>query len=174
MVLSETVTIRPAVADDAGRLHELRLEALANHPEAFASDYASTAAQGAEVWAQRIAANTLDNQGITYVATVGEQLIGMARIGRGDRPKTRHTATIAGVYVRPEWRGRRVAEKLLQACIGWGRAHGVVIVKLAVVTTNAAAIRCYTRCGFTVYGTEPQAICHDGVCYDELLMARPI
>jgi RimJ/RimL family protein N-acetyltransferase len=35
-----------------------------------------------------------------------------------------------------------------------------------------AAIRCYNRCGFTVYGVEPQAIRHDGVMYDELLMAR--
>lgn len=166
--------IRPALVDDAVSLYALRLEALANHPEAFASDYASTAAQGAEVWAQRITDNLVDEGGVIYAAAVEEQLIGTARIGRGDRPKTRHTATIAGVYVRPEWRNRRVAEALLDACIGWGRAHGVVIFKLAVVTTNAAALRCYTRCGFAVYGVEPKAIRHDGVFYDELLMARSI
>jgi RimJ/RimL family protein N-acetyltransferase len=43
---------------------------------------------------------------------------------------------------------------------------------LAVVTTNAAAISCYARCGFKVYGTEPQALYYDSVMYDELLMAR--
>jgi hypothetical protein len=48
----------------------------------------------------------------------------------------------------------------------------VPFVKLAVVTTNTPAVRCYARCGFAVYGIEPQAICYDGVFYDELLMAK--
>ncbi len=174
MTAISTLVIRPAVAEDAKPLYELRLEALANHPDAFASDYATTAAQSANLWSQHIADNALDDKGIIYVAVAEEQLIGMARIGRGDRPKTRHTAIISGVYVRPAWRGRRVADRLLDACLSWARIHDVVIVKLAVVTTNTAAIRCYTRCGFAVYGVEPKAIRHDGVFYDELLMTKLI
>jgi RimJ/RimL family protein N-acetyltransferase len=46
------------------------------------------------------------------------------------------------------------------------------VVKLAVVTTNTAAIRCYARLDFKVYGVEPQAICHQATFYDELLMIR--
>jgi RimJ/RimL family protein N-acetyltransferase len=49
-----------------------------------------------------------------------------------------------------------------------------VVVKLGVITTNTPAIRCYARCGFTVYGIDPKVIYYDGVFYDELLMARPI
>jgi RimJ/RimL family protein N-acetyltransferase len=30
------------------------------------------------------------------------------------------------------------------------------------------------RCGFTVYGVDPQTILHDGVYYDELLMSRAV
>jgi RimJ/RimL family protein N-acetyltransferase len=41
-----------------------------------------------------------------------------------------------------------------------------------VVTTNAPAIRCYARHGFTVYGVEPEVIFANGVYYDELLMLR--
>jgi RimJ/RimL family protein N-acetyltransferase len=48
------------------------------------------------------------------------------------------------------------------------------LVKLAVVTTNASAIRCYIQCGFRVYGVEPQVIYYDGVYYDELLMSREV
>jgi len=55
-----------------------------------------------------------------------------------------------------------------------GITQEVKIVKLAVVTTNTGAIRCYARCGFQVYGIEPQALCYDSVFYDELLMARTI
>jgi len=48
----------------------------------------------------------------------------------------------------------------------------LAIVKLGVVTTNTPAIRCYARCGFTVYGVEPQVIHYEDVLYDELLMAK--
>jgi RimJ/RimL family protein N-acetyltransferase len=76
--------------------------------------------------------------------------------------------------VQPDWRGRRLGEALVMAGVHWTRAEGVQIVRLAVVTTNAAAIRCYARCGFSVYGVEPQALLVDGVMYDELLMARKV
>ena len=55
-----------------------------------------------------------------------------------------------------------------------GASAGVLIVKLGVSTTNTPAIRCYARCGFTIYGIEPKAVCYDGVFYDELLMAKAI
>jgi RimJ/RimL family protein N-acetyltransferase len=43
-----------------------------------------------------------------------------------------------------------------------------------VITPNTPAIRCYARCGFEVYGVEPQAIFYDNVFYDELLMAMKL
>ena len=44
------IAIRAAVPDDAALLRALRLEALARHPEAFGTDYASTATESVEVW----------------------------------------------------------------------------------------------------------------------------
>ncbi|MCG8351950.1 MAG: hypothetical protein MI924_29640 [Chloroflexales bacterium] len=44
------ITIRAAVPEDAVRLRELRLEALARHPEAFGADHALTAAESVEAW----------------------------------------------------------------------------------------------------------------------------
>ena len=94
-------------------------------------------------------------------------------MGTGPRPAT--ARLFGGVYVNPQWRGLGVAEALIDACIGWGKTQGVVTVKLAVVTTNTPAIRCYTRCcGFCAYGVEPQAIYYDGVYYDELLLVRSV
>ena len=48
------------------------------------------------------------------------------------------------------------------------------MMKLAVVSTNAPAIRCYEHCGFATYGTDPRVIYYNGVFYDELLMIKPI
>jgi RimJ/RimL family protein N-acetyltransferase len=169
-----TITIRPALPEDAAMLRELRLEALARHPEAFAADYAATAADPAEAWAEMINKNTESNRGVICVAAVEGRLIGMTGLARGHWPKTCHDAMIWGVYVSADWRELHVAEALIQECVAWAQAHGVRLVKLGVVTTNTFAIRCYARCGFTVYGIDPQVIFYNDVYSDELLMAKPI
>lgn len=168
------ITIRHAGPDDAAALRELRLEGLAAHPEAFARDYASAAAESVESWTERIAEYAAENVGVIHVASAGQELIALAGLFRENGPKLRHFGTIWGVYVKPEWRGLHLAEALVHECFGWAASHGVVVVKLGVVTTNTPAIRCYARCGFTVYGIDPKAIYYNGVYYDELLMSRAI
>jgi RimJ/RimL family protein N-acetyltransferase len=168
------ITIRPAVADDAVALHDLRLKALAHDPVAFAADYERTKAEPAELWAKRMRDDAASNQGVICVASESDRLIGMTGLGCGHWPKTRHSGVIWGVYVEEEWRGLGVAQGLLNECFTWGQAHGLVIVKLGVVTTNVPAIRCYARCGFAVYGIEPKVIQYEDVLYDELLMAKAI
>jgi RimJ/RimL family protein N-acetyltransferase len=166
------VTIRPAREDDAVPLRALRLEALADAPVAFSADYDRTEAETAEAWVERIRQNEANDEGVICVAEAGNGLVGMTGLYRRHWPKTQHSAMIWGVYVTPAWRGQGIAGVLLEACLDWARAQGVMIVKLGVVTTNTPAIRCYVRCGFQVYGLEPQVIHYDGVFYDELLMAR--
>lgn len=166
------ITIRPALVDDAARLLDLRLEALSAHPVAFAADFDATKERGAEAWVERIRQNAALGEGVIYVASVGDDLIGMTGVYREHWPKTRHAGLIWGVYVRPGWRGLRVADALLGECMTWARAQGMTILKLGVVTSNLPAIRSYARCGFAVYGVDPQVIRYQDAFHDELLMAR--
>lgn len=166
--------VRPAVPEDAAALRELRLEALAGHPTAFSADHAAAAADPPAVWAERVTTYAAQSQGVICVASADGRLVGMLGLVRGHWPKSKHDASLWGVFVRPEWRGRRVAEALVDEAVAWARAHGVVILKLGVVTSNAAAVRCYARCGFAVYGLDPKTICHEGVYYNELMMAREV
>lgn len=166
------ITIRPGQEADAPAYRELRLEALRNHPEAFSADYAANEGQPMTYWTERL--RSLDSDGMMYFAVSDNKLIGMCAIYRGNSPKIQHSATLVSVYVQPAWRGWRIADGLITSCVEWARRQGVGIVKLGVVTANTAAIRCYARCDFKVYGIEPQAIYHAGVMYDELLMARLI
>jgi ribosomal protein S18 acetylase RimI-like enzyme len=168
------VTIRTAVISDAAALRGLRIEALADRPEAFAADYVAAVADSPQVWADLVTKNASDNRGVICVASTEEGLVGMTGLGRGHWPKTRHSGVIWGVYVSPEWRGLKVAEGLLNECAAWAKAQGMLVLKLGVVTTNTPAIRFYARCGFTVYGIEPRAIYYNDVFYDELMMAKSI
>ena len=166
------IIIRQAQESDAQAYRELRLEGLSNHPEAFSADYAINEARPETFWAERI--TSLRDGNMLFFATYENELVGTCGIYRGDSPKTRHSAYIMGVYVRSEWRGLRIADELIATCIEWAREQEIKILKLGVAATNTPAIRCYARCGFTVYGTEPQAIYVNGTMYDELLMTRPV
>ena len=167
-----TVIIRLAREEDVQAYRGLRLEALRNHPEAFSSDYAANLAKPLTYWADRLKPDVTNSTVALYFAAHDRQLIGMCGIARADSPKTQHSASIISMYVQPDWRGFRIAGGLIAACLDWARARDVKIVKLAVVTTNSAAIHCYGRWGFRAYGVEPQALYYDGVYYDELLMAQ--
>jgi RimJ/RimL family protein N-acetyltransferase len=174
------VTIRPTREADAVAFRELRLEALRTHPEVFGADYDESLARPIEFWQERVRDGAGSDLGITYVAVPSSRLrpgadgalVGMTGIYRDNHRKMRHSGMIWGVYVLPEWRGTGIAGALIEACVVWAREHGLRLVKLSVVTTNAAAIRRYVRCGFSVYGVEPEVIYYNGVYYDELLMIR--
>ena len=169
-----TVTIRPAKEEDVQAYRDLRLQALRNHPEAFAMDYAANLAKPMTYWIEQLNSISPDLAKIIYFAVHNEGLVGMCGISRRNSPKIQHNASFWGVYVQPDWRGVHIAEELITACIDWARIQAVKTVKIAVVTTNTVAIRCYTRCGFKVYGIEPQALYYNDAFYDELLMARTV
>ena len=168
------VTIRPTNADDAPAYRELRLQGLRDHPEAFGADYETSAARPIEYWQERMHSGAGGEQGITYVADAAGELIGMTALVRNDLAKTRHAGSIFGVYTRPDWHGTGVADALITACVAYAGVLELRLVRLGVVTANASAIRLYQRCGFQVYGVEPEALYVNGIYYDELLMARRI
>jgi RimJ/RimL family protein N-acetyltransferase len=166
------VSIRAGIEQDAAAYRELRLEALQNHPEVYSSDYAHALSRPAASWAESLRMGGTGDVARMYFAQHEHELVGLCGIYRADAPRTRHSAMVVSLYVRPAWRGLGIAQGLVRACLDWARSHDVRIVKLGVITTNAAAIRVYEQCGFRAYGTEPQAIYYNGVYYDELLMAR--
>ena len=165
------VLIREAILSDAEQYRELRLNALQDSPTAFSGDYFVNLNQPMSFWENRL---RVDDYGTIFFAEHAKQLIGMTVIRQRESPKTKHSADILSVYVRPEWRGLHIAESILDACTEWAKAHTVVILKLGVMAANTSAIRLYERCGFKIYGTEPWDIFYDGKYYDLHLMHRTL
>jgi RimJ/RimL family protein N-acetyltransferase len=163
------IILREAVQSDAERFRELRLDALQDSPIAFPADDQVYANHPMGFWENRL---KKDENGIIFFAECENQLIGMTGIRRGETSKTKHGATIWGVYVRPQWRGLHIAESLINACLAWAKSNEVNIVKLGVTAASTSAVSCYQRCGFIIYGTEPRSIFYDGQYYDGYLMYR--
>lgn len=164
-----TIVIREGNPGDVVKYRELRLLALQDSPTAFSADYQVNYNYPMSFWEGRL---RFDEYGVIFFAEYDSKLIGMTGIHKGESPKTKHGAYVWGVYIHPAWRGLHIAEELINICLEWAKPHDVEIVKLGVTSTNASAIRCYERCGFTIYGTEPRGIFYEGKYYDEYLMSK--
>ena len=172
------ILIREASPTDAVAFRELRLGALQDSPIAFSADYQKNLNHPPTHWEEMLTMHA-DESAIFLAEHRGsgaksamdqKDLIGMTGIARGGSPKTRHSAWVWGVYVKPEWRGLHIAEELIRACFAWAKDRRIVIAKLGVAAINQSAVRCYERCGFKVYGTEPRALYYDGQYYDFHMM----
>ncbi len=163
------VSIRPSRPEDWEEYRALRLQALKDHPTAFGADYEENLQHPKEQWTKRVSTED-EREGLFFAEHEG-RLIGMTGIFREQGAKARHTAQVWGVYVDPDWRGFRIADRLIEECLAWARRKGVTIAVLGVSTDNDPAIRCYERCGFVKTGTWPKAIRYKGQYVDEYLMA---
>ncbi len=169
---SNEIIIRLTASTDVNSYRELRLEALKNHSTAFGADYEENMLKPSSYWEEELTLK-VEKQALFFAEQNG-QLIGMAGIFRSSSKKSLHSAGLWRVYVKPAWRGRHISEALIYSCVKWAKQKNIIIVKLAVVTSNLSAIRCYEHCGFKVYGTEPKAIKYEGIYHDEYLMSISI
>ena len=166
------IEIREANPADAVQFRELRVGALQDNPIEFGADYQKNLNHPQKYWEDMLTMQT--DESTIFLAQHEGELIGMTGIARGSSPKTRHSAVIWGVYVRPEWRSLHIAEELIRSCFTWAKTRKIVIAKLSVATINQPAIRCYERCGFEPYGTEPHAGFYEGKYYDAYLMSHSL
>jgi RimJ/RimL family protein N-acetyltransferase len=165
------VIIREATSADVTQFRDLRLFALQDAPTAFSADYQAYLNRPMSFWESRL---DFGEHGTMFLAEHGGNLIGMTGIHQRESPKTKHSADILSVYVRPEWRGLHIAGVLIEACASWAKAREVNVLKLGVMVANTSAVRCYERCGFKIYGTEPRDVYYEGKYYDLYLMACDI
>jgi GNAT superfamily N-acetyltransferase len=139
--------VRRARAADWEALRELRLRALADAPDAFASTLEKEAAFPERVWRQRAEGEA---GSATFIAWEDGAGIGMARIfAEADVPGRMH---LVGMWVDPRHRHRGVAQALVERAVRWAKERRASEVILWVVDRNLPARRLYERAGFRPAG----------------------
>ncbi|WP_164669776.1 GNAT family N-acetyltransferase [Virgibacillus doumboii] len=162
------MNIRLLQPSDAEKYWELRLEALKQNPEAFATSYeeAMNRKNPIEITAKRLEGN------YTFGAFNNDELVGMVTLLQETHLKLRHKAHILAMYVSPKIRGAGAGEELLSKAIEQAKEmKEVEQLNLAVVTTNEKAKGLYKKAGFKTFGMEEKAMKHNGIYYDEEYMA---
>jgi GNAT superfamily N-acetyltransferase len=136
--------VRTGGVDDAMRLRAIRLEALADTPEAYGSSYAEESAWDDAKWREVAGRWTF------FLAEDDDEAVGMASGGhRDDYPGT---WWLFGMYVTPRLRGTGVAEQLVGSVAQWARSEGAGELHLAVTEPVARARAFYAKMGYLPTG----------------------
>ncbi len=134
------VLVRATTTTDWQALREIRLQALLDAPDAFASTHAREAAFGEDEWRERA---SRDGSFIAFLPEVCPAGLGGGYLAEPE------VVELIGMFIRPQARGRGVGRAVIDAIAEWARQQGASTVHLWVTETNKHARLLYERCGFT-------------------------
>ncbi|MQR01785.1 GNAT family N-acetyltransferase [Glaciimonas soli] len=165
---SDAVLIRHLTVADAAAFRALRVGAATDAPSAITWTPEEQSNVSLEQIAQEIDATEFQ---IVFGAFINNQLIGITKLMREPREKVWHKASIMGVFVDPEWRGKRIARKLLNAALDYAHTRQEILqLQLYVNVQNTAALQLYLSFGFEGMFVVPRAIRVGDQFFDEQLM----
>jgi GNAT superfamily N-acetyltransferase len=158
------VLVRATALDDWQAMRDIRLEALRDAPDAFASTYARETAFEPAEWHRRA---TRDGSFLAFIP----ELAAPAGLAGGFEQEP-GVAELVSMFVRPQARGHGAGEALIDAVVAWAQTRSATSVHLWVSETNKPAIRLYERCGFTV--TPERQPLPSNPALGEIGMTRPL
>ncbi|MBI3897434.1 MAG: GNAT family N-acetyltransferase [Gammaproteobacteria bacterium] len=163
--------IRQLYAADGAIFQALRLQALRDAPDAFASSYEEECDTPLSVIGERLSKS--DRGVFGAFAAEGAELAGIIGVGRERLRSMAHKAYLWTMYVSPNFRGRGLGKVLLLNALQFADAlPGVRQINLSVNAANRSAISLYRTCGFKEFGREKDATLLNGVLQEDLHMVR--
>ena len=152
--------VRPIYADEGLQLRDMRLQALADAPEAFVATLAEARAWPAAVWHELAARGAAGAEQVTFIAVAvdgdsgSERWLGM--VGAYLEADDAQTANLVEMWVSPNARRHGVGRALVEAVIAWAQARRAHHLQLWVNQTNTDAAALYQRAGFVATGRMAQ------------------
>ena len=143
-VVASRPSVRRASSEDWAELKAVRLESLADTPEAYGSTYAAASRFSESQW------RAVADARAVFLASHEGAVVGMASGGRNDA----HPGTLwlFSMYVTPASRGTEAAALLVESVEGWARSEGAAALYLHVSATLARARAFYAKMGFVETG----------------------
>jgi RimJ/RimL family protein N-acetyltransferase len=161
--------IRPLTDADLDAYMALRRQSLLDSPLAFSASPSDDFAASRDALAQQLRRAP---DWMLLGAFVDEVLAGAAGLIRDRHRKAAHRMHLWGMYVAPPHRHRGLGAALLTATLAHARTlPEVAWIHLGVTSAAPEARRLYERAGFTVWGTQRDALRHEGHVADEHHMA---
>jgi ribosomal protein S18 acetylase RimI-like enzyme len=154
-------TIRRLQIGEAELFKHIRLESLRDAPYAFSSTYDSALHRSEESWREQADSTAQGSDRATFIAFSNADPIGIAALYRLEDQN--HIGKLLQVWVAPEYRGKGIAENLMDATFEWASENNFRTILCRVRTGNTRAQSFYTRYGFS-NSNEFSSSDFDGVC----------
>ena len=143
--------IRRLNTGEAALYRELRLEALKESPEAFATTYEAASKRDDDSWIQQADGSSIGDDRATFVV-IADRPLGLAAIYR--EPDNASVGELIQMWIAPEYRGGSLAADLLDALLDWAARHDFITIRAEVTPGNSRALRFYQKCGFRLVDSE--------------------
>jgi ribosomal protein S18 acetylase RimI-like enzyme len=141
------VSVRSITEQDWELSRALRLRALAEDPDAFASSLEKERGFADAQWQAWSRSNAERRATAGFYASLDGVEVGLI-VG----VRKPHAVQLNALWVAPEARGRGAASALIEAVAGWAAESGVRELELEVTETSRAARHLYEKLGFAVAG----------------------
>lgn len=149
-------TIRRLRLDEGALYRRLRLEALRDSPEAFATSYASALERSDESWTAQADGSATGDDRATFLVLMDEEPVGMAALYRDAEGSS--AGELIQMWISPEHRGSTVAAELLAHVFAWAADGGIQTIRAEVTEGNTRALRFYERQGFRRIASEGRVV----------------
>ena len=111
--------------------------------------------------------NSIDKLGYVIVAYLNDNAVGCGAI----KPYNINTAEVKRMYVVDEFRGKRVATKLLYRLEDWAKDLNFIQLILETGVRNPEALAVYRRCGYKqIENYDQYASMESSVCFAKELV----
>ncbi|WP_034333072.1 GNAT family protein [Bacillus sp. J37] len=110
----------------------------------------------------------LDNMYMT--ALINNEIVGIARVIRGELEMKRHTGLFRTWLVHSA-QGKGIGSEIMKYTLKWCEKHNLHKLCLTVFASNGLAHKLYKRYGFIQEGVQKEQVKIDGMYDDEIFMA---
>ncbi|MES2611661.1 MAG: GNAT family N-acetyltransferase [Pseudomonadota bacterium] len=164
---AEDATLRRLTAGDAEAFSALRRLVAADNPVPLGLGLREELTRPLQGFRDQLSASS----NAVFGAFVGGTLAATAALApSGPFTSSRHKLVLWGTFVAPAHRRKGLGRAVVRHAIDHARHNGARRVHLTMYLPNPAAGALYESLGFAVWGTEPEAVCIDGVYHDAIQM----
>lgn len=164
---AEDASLRRLTAGDAEAFSALRRLVAADNPVPLGLGMPEELSRPLQDFRDQLSAPS----NAVFGALVGGMLAATAAVApTGPFTSSRHKLVLWGTFVAPAHRRKGLGRLVVARAIEHARQSGARCVHLTMYLPNPAAGALYESLGFVVWGTEPEAVCIDGIYHDALQM----
>ncbi|QKK99765.1 GNAT family N-acetyltransferase [Pseudomonas sp. 13159349] len=144
------VFVRPIAANEWRLYRNLRLRALRESPDTFASTYEREATRSDDDWEARVSAVATFTSAQAFLAFQHAEPCGLVRCKASEAEPA--VVEVFQMWVDPVSRGTGAGRALLARAVAWAEGRGAQRIRLGVTIADTPAMRLYRSNGFCDIG----------------------